>query len=541
LPYQLQTTNVQTQLFNTAIGSNPFNGYDLVGTPTAIRFGDHTSEALAFGYNELDQLLSMAGSASDSYGSYIQSGTYDIGNLLIVGGHSLGYTAPPHAPTSATGIGPYSYDGNGNRLADPTYGYGYDGENHLTSLTQGPTTILQNTFDGDGARLVRAVGSALTHYVGGWYEANPTSGVATAYYPFNGVPIALKQGSSLSYLHHDHLGSLVSLTDTSGTEQWWGRYAPFGTLRLTGGLVPTTQLPTDRLFTGQTRDLGSDAFYFFKARYYDATIGKFHTPDTVVPDPKNPQALNRYAYAYNNPLKFVDPSGHASVDPGSQSGWDPIWVAQWEAAHRGQGMPSQQDWADYQFSLRHSGGGPNGTWTAADWADYSKTGYLDDRTFTQTSSFWLYGPADSTGPSEVINPVTGASQPVPANLGDLWGQFGVNRGQIRVTVHERTTGAGTHIDVWAGTVSQEPVLELNGRFVVYVGAPPRQGVRAFPGTLSPSVAAALVPAGWPSAVYAGSVDIPANQGMAYQIAVSAPPWSPGSFGLAGNTGFVFNL
>jgi hypothetical protein len=48
----------------------------------------------------------------------------------------------------------------------------------------------------------------------------------TAYYPFNGVPIAVNQCSSLSYLHHDHLGSLVSLTDASGTEQWWGRYAP---------------------------------------------------------------------------------------------------------------------------------------------------------------------------------------------------------------------------------------------------------------------------------------------------------------------------
>lgn len=33
-------------------------------------------------------------------------------------------------------------------------------------------------------------------------------------------------------------------------------------------------------------------------------------PDTLVPEPKNPQALNRYAYTYNNPLKFVDPNGH---------------------------------------------------------------------------------------------------------------------------------------------------------------------------------------------------------------------------------------
>jgi RHS repeat-associated protein len=178
--------------------------------------------------------------------------------------------------------------------------------------------------------------------------------VATAYYPFNGVPIALRQGSSLSYLHHDHLGSLVALTDASGNEQWWGRYAPFGALRLTGGLVPTTQLPTDRLFTGQTRDLTSDGFYFFKARYYDATIGKFHTPDTVVPDPKNPQALNRYAYALNNPLRYRDPSGHDATPSDPTGGKDPLnWtMADFDKANWAQ----RQAWLSRFQSEVQSGG-----------------------------------------------------------------------------------------------------------------------------------------------------------------------------------------
>ncbi len=34
------------------------------------------------------------------------------------------------------------------------------------------------------------------------------------------------------------------------------------------------------------------------------------TPDSIVPDPTNPQSLNRYSYGYNNPIKYVDPSGH---------------------------------------------------------------------------------------------------------------------------------------------------------------------------------------------------------------------------------------
>jgi RHS repeat-associated protein len=73
------------------------------------------------------------------------------------------------------------------------------------------------------------------------------------------------------------------------------------------------------LFTGQIRDLGDDRFYFFKSRYYDATIGKFHTPDSLVPDAGNPQALNRYAYALNNPLRLNDPTGHMYDDPSDGS------------------------------------------------------------------------------------------------------------------------------------------------------------------------------------------------------------------------------
>jgi len=42
-----------------------------------------------------------------------------------------------------------------------------------------------------------------------------------------------------------------------------------------------------------------------------------HTqPDTIVPEPGNPQALNRYSYVLNNPLRYNDPSGHAFSECG---------------------------------------------------------------------------------------------------------------------------------------------------------------------------------------------------------------------------------
>ena len=46
-------------------------------------------------------------------------------------------------------------------------------------------------------------------------------------------------------------------------------------------------------------------------RAYDAAIGRFVSPDILVPDPSNPQSLNRYSYVYNNPLKYNDPSGNS--------------------------------------------------------------------------------------------------------------------------------------------------------------------------------------------------------------------------------------
>lgn len=49
----------------------------------------------------------------------------------------------------------------------------------------------------------------------------------------------------------------------------------------------------------------------YKARFYDPYINRFIQPDTIVPDPANPQSWNRYAYVRNSPINFNDPSGHS--------------------------------------------------------------------------------------------------------------------------------------------------------------------------------------------------------------------------------------
>jgi hypothetical protein len=48
----------------------------------------------------------------------------------------------------------------------------------------------------------------------------------------------------------------------------------------------------------------------YGARRYDPQIGRFLSPDTIIPDPSNPQSFNRYSYVSNNPLRYTDPTGH---------------------------------------------------------------------------------------------------------------------------------------------------------------------------------------------------------------------------------------
>ena len=51
-------------------------------------------------------------------------------------------------------------------------------------------------------------------------------------------------------------------------------------------------------------------YYFYNARHYDPEISRFVTPDSVIDGETSTQGWNRYAYCHNNPIKYVDPTGH---------------------------------------------------------------------------------------------------------------------------------------------------------------------------------------------------------------------------------------
>jgi len=60
----------------------------------------------------------------------------------------------------------------------------------------------------------------------------------------------------------------------------------------------------------------------YKARFYSPALNRFIQPDSIVPDPTNPQAWNRYSYVYNSPINYADPTGHV---PCQSIYCSPIW------------------------------------------------------------------------------------------------------------------------------------------------------------------------------------------------------------------------
>jgi RHS repeat-associated protein len=138
-----------------------------------------------------------------------------------------------------------------------------------------------------------------------WVEAGPvTVSAVTKYYYHGAQRVAMRQGDVVYFIHADHLGSTSLTTDITGTVVAETRYLPYGEERwITGTLV------TDFTFTGQRAD-SYIKLMEMGARWYDPQIGRWISPDSIIPNPANPQSLNHYTYGYNNPVRYYDSDGH---------------------------------------------------------------------------------------------------------------------------------------------------------------------------------------------------------------------------------------
>jgi RHS repeat-associated protein len=254
---------------------------------------------------------------------YRQAFTYDdVGNITSVetGGQKGDYAYPATGTARPNAVTAIAYPGR-------TDSYGYSDAGQMTSRTvAGKTTDLtwdatgqlsRSTVDGqstdyvynaEGERLIRRGPDGSTVYLGEMeLRASGTSVTATRYYVGgDSAVVAVRSSQGLTWLAADAQRSeQLAIDDASGRVDRQ-RYLPFGGHR--GGRDDITA--TDRGFLGKTED-SATGLTLLSARYYDPSIGKFISPDPAL-DLRDPQWTNNYAYAGNNPLSRMDPSGMAS-------------------------------------------------------------------------------------------------------------------------------------------------------------------------------------------------------------------------------------
>ena len=222
------------------------------------------------------------------------------------------------------------------------------------------------------------IGSVTTLYPGTHFEyVNSTT--YTRYYFAGADLVAFERSSGYGsgagygrrFVLRDHpsatlrtsLGSTSVIVNGQGNVIGQDLYQPYGDVRYQWR-SGTTTLQTTYRYTSQRMEVGVAApspvsgldrgLYFYGARWGACpewnegtpSLVRFIQPDTIVPNPGDSSSLNRYTYTANNPMRYVDPSGHAicasddcvvRVHPqtgqpiGMQQKWGIVMTGSWES------------------------------------------------------------------------------------------------------------------------------------------------------------------------------------------------------------------
>ena len=284
---------------NTAL----YNQYHYDGNLNVTFWDDKQSNSydLRFTYDGLDRLDVIKN------GSYTTIGDMDydaMGNItkFKFGSNQVNYSYDSTKKLASTwGAVSYSmsYDDRGNVLGNGQKSFTY---NLANQMTQGHGNSYR--YDGHDRR-VKAVDSKGTRY--SFYTSSGKliferiNGTNRENYYLGSQLVAYKNGTTVTHIHSDLMGSTAATSNSAGAVLTRSRYKPFGNEWGTA--------KNEMGYTGHKFDTDLGLSYM-QARYYDPVIGRFYSNDPV--GFRNVHSFNRYAYANNNPYKYVDPTGMCS-------------------------------------------------------------------------------------------------------------------------------------------------------------------------------------------------------------------------------------
>ncbi|WP_347256260.1 RHS repeat-associated core domain-containing protein [Anaerostipes sp. PC18] len=218
----------------------------------------------------------------------------------------------------------YVYDKNGNEIGQTNGTTGeilyrtYDAENRLTEFSvnkDGKNAVVQqNRYNGDGQRIQRVEGDKTTNY---YYQDGVVSyttdgkGEQTSQdlLGTDGNVIGTQRytGNDAAYYvyNKDVQGSTTNLVKDDGKADVSYRYEDFGETTSVG----ENTSGNETCYTGGRYD-ETTGLYYLNARYYNPEDGRFLSEDTYRGETNEPDTHHLYAYCADNPINYVDPSGH---------------------------------------------------------------------------------------------------------------------------------------------------------------------------------------------------------------------------------------
>jgi RHS repeat-associated protein len=297
-----------------AYGSAGYNNGNL--TSELLNAPLNTSQTFTYdAYNRLATAAEGTATWSETYKFDVTgNANASLGNRYVSASSGLSLVPSSFTPTANTNfnsnnqlsIQASTYDSAGSLKTIGGYSFTYDAENRqVSNAVNGSNTY---SYDGEGHRVQKVSGGVTTVYV---YDAEGE--VAAEYSTAPPGPAATL------YLTADHLGSTRLTSNAAGTAVGYHDYLPFGeeipsTVGGRGSLYGETELT--QKFTAKERDAETassamQALDYFGARYFSGTMGRFASPDPLMGSAKisSPQSWNRYAFVFNNPLRFTDPTG----------------------------------------------------------------------------------------------------------------------------------------------------------------------------------------------------------------------------------------